>query len=390
LTLSRRSFVRSLGAGGAGVLGWPLAARADAALVSARGHEALANGDAIDAAPTGVRLDSKENPRGPSREALAALRSALGDGGRYPRAATDELRHGIAGAFGITSEQVALGCGSTEILRSAVLAFTSPTRALVVGAPTFETPGRTADMLGVPVRAVPVDRAMGLDLDAMLDAARDAGLVFLCNPNNPTGTVHGAADVREFVARVRRDSPRTVILIDEAYHEYVDDPSYASAMPLAIEDSHVIVSRTFSKVFGLAGLRVGYAVGRAEPIAALERWRLANDVNALGAAAALVSLPSLATMREHIARERVLNREAKRYTTGALEAMGHAVVPSNANFILVDVGREAKAFQEACRTRGVLVGRPFPPLTTHARISIGTLPEMQRACEVFGDVLRAT
>ena len=221
----------------------------------------------------------------------------------------------------------------------------------------------------------------------MCDAAQGAGLVYLANPNNPTGTVHGATAVRDFMRRYARLAANRR-LVDEAYHEYVDDPGYATAMPLALEDPGVLVTRTFSKVFGLAGLRVGYAVGRPESIAALERWRLANGLNALGAAAALVSLPSLAAMHEHIARERVLNREARTFTVQALERLGVRVVPSEANFLIADIGRDAKAFQVACRSRGVLVGAPFPPLATYSRISVGTLEEMRRACDAIGDVLR--
>lgn len=382
MPISRRSFVRSIGLGSAGALAWPL--------VAARGSEALAGGLAApaDLAPDTIRLDSNENPRGPSGEAMSAIRAALGEAGRYPLASTLELHVALARSFGVHAQNISLGCGSTEILRSAVLAFTSPTRHVVVAAPTFETPGRTAEMLGIPVRSIPVDRSLAVDLDAMRDAAQGAGLVYLANPNNPTGTVHGATAVRDFIAQVRRASPRTVVVVDEAYHEYVDDPGYATAMPLALEDPGVLVARTFSKVFGLAGLRVGYAVGRPESIAALERWRLANGLNALGAAAALVSLPSLAAMHEHIARERVLNREARTFTVQALERLGVRVVPSEANFLIADIGRDAKAFQVACRSRGVLVGRPFPPLTTYSRISVGTLEEMRRACDAIGDVLR--
>ena len=208
MSISRRSFVRSIGLGSAGALAWPI--------VAARGSEALAGGlpAPLDLVPDTIRLDSNENPRGPSSEAMDAIRATLGEGGRYPRDPTAQLHAALATSFGVHGGNIVLGCGSTEILRSAVFAFTSPTRHVVIAAPTFETPGSTAEMLGLPVRSIPVDRALRLDLDAMLDAAPGAGLVYLCNPNNPTGTVHGAAAVRDFVARVRQVSPRTVILID--------------------------------------------------------------------------------------------------------------------------------------------------------------------------------
>jgi histidinol-phosphate aminotransferase len=382
MPLSRRTFVRTLSLGGAGALG--------ASLVAARGHEALAwaldggAGQGLRPPPDGaLRLDSNENPHGPSAAALDAVRGAFGEAARYPGDATAALAEAVAAAHGVKRENVLLGVGSTEVLRMAVLAFTARDRALVTAAPTFETPTRVAEAAGVPVRAVRVDGALRLDLGAMADRAPGAGLVFVCNPNNPTGTVHPAAAVRDLVDRVRRGSPETVVLVDEAYHEFVDDPGYATAVPLALADPRVVVARTFSKAFGLAGLRVGYAIGLPPALDAMRRHQLTLGVGVLGAAAALATLGE----RDFVARQRALNREARELTRRFLADGGWAVAPSHANFLLVDVRRDARAFQQACATRGVLVGRPFPPLATHARISIGTLDEMRRALPVFRDVL---
>lgn len=388
MSVSRRSFVKSVGAGGAGALLAPF--------ITARGQEALAGEVAAAwpadlanelrlAAPAAIKLDSNENPNGPCAASLEAVRSnLLGGSSRYPGRWVEALRQGLAASLDLPPENLLPGCGSGEILRMTVYAFTSPTRPLVTGAPSFEDPTHHAATIGSPVVAVPVDAQLRLDLAGMAEAARGAGLVFLCNPNNPTGTVHGAGAVQDFVRRVLRASPETTVLIDEAYHEYVEDPTYATAIPLAMENPRVVVCRTFSKVHGMAGLRVGYAIGHPETLKAMDRHRLRNAVNVLGASAALASLAE----RDHIERERRLNREAREFTRRGFENIGYRVGPSEANFLMVDVRRDSRDFQAACRRYDVLVGRPFPPLTTHARISIGTMEEMQLAVEIFRKVLR--
>ena len=392
MSVSRRAFVKTVGVGGVGALAVPL--------IAARGHEALVGaGTATSgpsenelraaqrtAAPSALRLDSNENPNGPGSVALDAIRGALGEASRYPDLPSDALPQAIARLHGIPAESVVLGCGSGEVLRMAVYAFTAPGRALVTAAPTFEDPARVAETIWAPVRAVPLDQALRLDLSAMAAATRGAGLVFVCNPNNPTGTVHSAQAIQDFVREVNREAPDATILIDEAYHEYVDEPSYRTAIPLAMSNPRVVVSRTFSKVFGLAGLRIGYAVAQPETMKALQRYKLANGITLAGAAAALAALGQ----PEHIEGERRLNREAKDFTRRSFEESGYHVVPSETNFLMVDIRRDAKAFQTACRKLDVLVGRPFPPLLTHTRISIGTMDEMRRAVDVFRQVLAAT
>ena len=245
-----------------------------------------------------------------------------------------------------------------------------------------------ARVAGAPVHEVRVDAALRLDLAAMADRAAGAGLVFLCNPNNPTSTVHGAPAVRDFVADVRRRSADATVLIDEAYHEFVEDPTYATAIPLALADPRVVVARTFSKVYGLAGLRVGYAIGAPPTLATMRRHRLASGSNALGVAAALASLAP-GSGRDFAASQRALNREAREFTRRTLADAKFAPVSSQTNFLFFDIRRDVRAFQRACADRGVLVGRPFPPLDTHARISIGTMEEMRTAMPVVMEVLKA-
>ena len=279
-----------------------------------------------------------------------------------------------------------LGCGSSDILRACVYAFTGPNRPLVTSRPSYESPPADAKRVGASVIEVPVTGDLKLDLDAMAVASRGAGLVFVCNPNNPTSTVHSAAAIRGFVARVLQDSPATTILIDEAYHEYVDDPSYASALPLAIENPRVVIARTFSKVYGLAGMRVGYALGDPRTIAAIAAHTLSVGLNNLAAAAATAGLEAHA----HIEQERVLNRAARAYTLRAFADAGYPAADSQANFLMVNLRRDAQPFRDACKRDGVLVGRPFPPLNSYVRISIGTMDEMRQAMDVSRRALAAT
>ncbi len=386
MPLSRRAFLN--------VAGPVEAAPLSAALIAARGREAAFAGAGVAPAeaegpadPAEIRISSNENPLGPGRAAMEALMRAFADAGRYPtnaRPSMGDLRDTIARRLSVRPENVALGAGSWELLRTAVRLYTSSSRHLVTASPSFEQPERMAEQLGVPVRRIPVDGAGRLDLDRMAQAARWAGLVFFCNPNNPTGTVHPAKAVAEFVARVRRESPETAILIDEAYHDYVTDPGYATALALALEHPSVFITRTLSKAYGMAGLRIGYAVGQTRTIEAFARWAITFNQNALGVAAAVAALGDPA----HIEAERARNAEARQYTMGFFRDLGFKVMDSQTNFVFAEIGRSAHEFKEACAARRVMVGREFPPLEkAHARISVSTLEEMKRASEVFAGVL---
>lgn len=367
-----------------------------AALLAARGHEdyvaALQQGrNARPPLPPGVseiRLSSNENPLGPGRKVLDAVTRKFPEAGRYPFNSTPSdanLVSALAAHHKVKNENITLGAGSQEILKNSVRAFTSPSSRLVTANLTFENPTNTAKKLGHPLNEVPLDSAFKLDVEAMVAAARGAGLVFFNNPNNPTGTVHGAKTVADFVERVRKASPDTVILIDEAYHEYVTDPSYATAVPLALETPNVIVARTFSKAYGMAGMRVGYAIGRPDAIRKLARYKMPYNVSVFGVAAALAALDDAA----HIDGERRRNTDVRAFTEKALEAAGCQCADSEGNFLWVNVHRPAREFRDACAKQGVVVGRDFPPFEkTHVRISIGTADEMKKAVDVFRDVLK--
>ncbi len=366
------------------------------ALITARGREALVDElwpNTVDAAivlpPANdeIRLSSNENPLGPGRRALDAVREAFHDASRYPDTTNpgiDELQNALAAANDARPEHVLLGAGSGELLKDAVQAFTSKSKHLVTATPSYLTSARVAEYLGAEVKAIPVDRDGMLNLGAMAEASRGAGLIFVCNPNNPTGTVHGAEAIAEFVEHVQGVSPETVIHFDEAYHEYVTDPGYRSALSLALWTPNIFVSRTFSKVYGMAGLRVGYAVGHKETIARLRRYGLPTGANNVGLAAAYATFHDPVRVRREIRR----NTEARRFTINYFRKAGYEVLKSNTNFIFVNIGRPAAEMRAACREHGVRIGRDFPPMErTHARISIGTMQEMRRATEVFTKVL---
>ncbi len=383
MPLSRRTFLTSLGAGGAGVLAAPL--------ITWRGHETiLAQGTAarradrlLAARPGVIRIDSNENPNGPGERVYAVIRSHLSESNRYPVRSEDDLAAAIARVHAIQPDNVILGSGSGELLRAAVSAFTTPARALVSPEPTFEAPANWAKFIGFPVVAPLVDATLHLDLDAMAVGGRGAGLVYLCNPNNPTATVHSKADVAAYVDRVGKLSPETTILIDEAYHEYVDEPSYGTAISLALANPRVVVTRTFSKVFGMAGLRVGYAVGQPATLAKMAAWLLGSNVSQLTLVAAAATVGDT----QHIALEQRRNRATRAYTRRFFESAGYQVAQSEANFMMVDVRRDAKQFKLDAIKHKVAVGRQFPSLPTWVRVSVGTMTEMQKALQVFRTML---
>jgi histidinol-phosphate aminotransferase len=335
-----------------------------------------------------IRINSNENPLGPGKAVLDAIVGKFPEAGRYPFNSTPadrDLLATIAALYQVKPENVVLGDGSQEILKSGMRAFTSPTRGLVIASPSYETCPMMAKRLGHPLIEIKVDSAFRLDVEAMCAAAKDAGLVYICNPNNPTATLLGAKTVVDFVERIRRISPDTAIMLDEAYHDYVTDPSYQTAIPLALATPNVFVTRTFSKAYGMAGMRIGYAVGMADTIKALTKLKMPYNVSTFGVAAAIASLND----PNHIEEERARNTQVRAFTIKALEALGCKPTDSQANFVFVDIHGPAKDFREACKGQGVMVGRDFPPYEkTHARISIGTIEEMRKAIEVFRNVLR--
>lgn len=382
MSLSRRSFVRNIGLGGAGL---------SAALVIGRGREAMAfEGGALQALQPPddgiIRIDSNENARGPGQSSIDALHRAISPrvGRGYPPDYVGELSRTIASHYNVAADHVIIGSGSGPILEATVRAFCSPTKPLVTASPSYASPEGAARRIGATVKAIPVDRALKLDLHAMAEAAKGAGLVFFCNPNNPTATAHPLTAVEQFVRRVKQESPETAILIDEAYIDYAYDPAVKTAIPLTQELPGVLVARTYSKAHGMAGLRLGYGVGQTATVRAVSQaWNL-GSMNTLTAAAGITSLRDTA----HMEAERAENARVRDFTLQAFKRMGFEASDCHTNCIFVNLGRPASEFRDACRKLGVAVGRDFPPMEkTHSRISLGTMEEMRKAVAVFERVL---
>jgi histidinol-phosphate aminotransferase len=384
MSVSRRGFLTGRGVPFSGAF---IAARG----MEAHLAEAAQGGGARSLVPPGVaeiRISSNENPLGPGKAVLDAILGKFPEAGRYPFNSTPNetaLTGAVAAKFKVKPENIVLGAGSQEILKNAVRAFTTPAAGLVTGSPSFENCPGIARRLGHPVAEIKVNSAFRLDVEPKIAASKGAALVFFNNPNNPTATVHAAKTVADLVTRVRQTSPDTVILIDEAYHDYVTDPSYQSAVPLALETPNVFVARTLSKAYGMAGMRIGYAIGRPDTLTRLAALKMPYNVSVFGIAAAIAALNG----PRHIDEERERNTKVRAFTVKALDDLGCKSSESQGNFLFVDVGRPAKDFRDACAKQGVVVGRDFPPFEkTHVRISIGTMDEMQKATAVFRNVLR--
>ena len=360
-----------------------------ASMIAARGHEeALAEGaPPLPANPEAIRINGNENPLGPGPRALEAVLAALDQSGRYPFNSVpggSELTETLAERFDADPEQIVVGAGSSEILRNAVRIFAGGDKHVVTANPSYGSPVTESNKLGYPCRQIPVSAELRLDLDAMASEARGAGMVYLCNPNNPTATIHPAAAIENAVAAIRRAAPEALVLVDEAYHDYVTDPAHRSMIPLALSEPNVVVARTFSKAYVMAGLRLGFGIGHRDAIEKLRRYKLSANANVLAIAAAVASLRDPG----YIERERERNREARAFTRAFFDKNGYRSTESQTNFLFVELRRPAKAFRDACGERNVVVGRDFPPMEkTHCRISIGTMEEMRRACDVFAEVL---
>ena len=383
MAISRRSFVQAAGIGAAG------------AWIGGRGREHSVWSkfaptlEAIE--PGMIVLSSNENPLGPGKAVMKAVRAAFGEGARTPGRYSltgGDLTDAIAARIGVKPENIVLGAGSTQILRTATHLFTAKDKPLVGTIPTYEECAGYAEMMGHPVRPVALDADFRIDLGKFAEAARGAGLVFYCNPNNPTATYVGASATRDFLARVAKEAPATTVLVDEAYFDYVTDPDHATTIPIALDNPRIVVARTFSKAYGMAGLRVGFAVGHADTIKKMRDWDGATGsttLNVLGLHAALAAVEQDKSIVE---AERARNAASRDFTMRWFADRGMKPAASQANFMFVNIGRPAAGFRDACRARGVLVARDFPPFEkTHCRIAFGTMDEMKKAVAVFGEVL---
>jgi len=326
-----------------------------------------------------VKLASNENPLGPSPMALEALGRAATEIHRYPDARAFALREQLAARHNLPLNEVLHGNGSNELIDLLVRTFCTAEHHVVFAAPSFVVYRLACLAQGVPFTAVPL-RDYTHDLEAMADAVTSrTRLLFIANPNNPTGT---HVDLPALMQLLRDVPPEVIVVVDEAYIEYADAADFPDAISLRGARERLVVLRTFSKIYGLAALRVGYAIGPAKLLDYVNRVRAPFNVGTLGQVAARAALDDEA----HVERSRRLNAEQRTRLFADLQHLGLRVVPSQANFLYVDFGRPARPLFERLLERGVIV-RPFGALPNCARITVGTAPQNDRLMQALAEVL---
>ena len=329
-----------------------------------------------------VKLANNENPYGPSQTVMKAMTDAWKYANRYAYP-DGGIVDAIADLHGVQPENVLLGAGSSEILKIVDDAFL-PDHKLVVGVePTYETVYRYATNSKARSIAIPLTEDYQADMKAIIRAAklnaRDAGLVYICNPNNPTGAIVPKHDIKLLLDSIPEDVP---VLIDEAYHHFVDDPNYETSIKYVLEGRKVMVARTFSKIAGLAGMRLGYAIAPAEIIEQLAPLVVSYNTNAVVKYGGVASLKDTA----YEAKMKQLNKQVRDKTTSELKAMGYEVIPSQTNFFMVNIKRDVTQVGDEFLQKGLLVGRKFPPMNDWLRVSVGTEEEMSRFMKAFKEI----
>lgn len=329
-----------------------------------------------------VKLSSNENPLGLCQAARQAVVDHLDVANRYTGDLADALTERLAAYHGVSTDQLVLGAGSTEVLQMAVQALHSPRAKLVIADPTFEDVPRYRRTFAYELERVPLTPDLAHDLDRMreiAEAQERPAVVYLCNPNNPTGTLTSSADIDAWIAA----APESVFfLVDEAYFEYAEGaPGYASALRWIHEKPNVLVVRTFSKIYGMAGLRLGYGLAHAGTISRLADFKAQNNANALAIAAAQASLGDA----EHMAASLEVNRVALEKAHATLDELGLGYLPSHTNFVMHRIRGDLDAYIAGMREAGVRVGRPFPPMLDYNRLSLGLPEEMDQ----WSDAIRS-
>ena len=368
-TISRRHFAHLLGAGAAAALVRPK-------LSFAKENPPVALKTSM------VRLSANENPYGPSPKALKAMTDAFDLACRYPDEHADALVDALAKLNNVSDGEILLGDGSSEILKLCAEAFTGPQSGPLVAAdPTFEALLNYASVNGAQVKKVPLTKTFGHDL-AQMGAVAERGLIYICNPNNPTASITPKKDVRDFIEKTPAE---VMILVDEAYFHFANSPDYESAISLVKDHPNLIVARTFSKIYGMAGLRCGYCVAQKPTIERLRQHEPWDSVNCMALAAANASLADA----DQVKNGQRLNLEAKNFVVSELEKLGYATIPSEANFIMFDCKRPVVPLIQSMKHANVEVGRLFPALPNHMRLTIGKKSEMQAFLSAFEQVMAA-
>ena len=379
MSLSRRRFVSGLAAafGYAGL----------------RPGDLFAQGRPGQPAPSGrvpldldkvAKLNNNENPYGPPESVMQAMNSAWKWVNRYG-APDGGLSEAIQELHGVKAENIILGAGSGEILNVVGITFLLGGKKVLGVEPSYGSVYQQAASIKSEAIKLPLNKDYTQNIPALIEAANkyasQIGFIYLCNPNNPTGLIVPKEEVKQLLDGIPKDMP---VLIDEAYHHFVDSPKYATSIPYVLEGRPVIVTRTFSKIAGLAAMRLGYGIA---PAALIQRMR----PFATGSQNVLVKFGGAASIKDTAAQQKVkaLNMQVRDKTTAELRAYGYEVIPSEANFFMVGIRRNVQAVGQEFSKRDVLVGRPFPPMTEHLRVSVGTQDEMNRFMAAFKEILPA-
>ena len=327
--------------------------------------------------PDAVRINANENPMGPCPEAIEAINAVVAKGGRYLYGETNTFIETLAGIEGLSKDYVIPGAGSSDLLHRAVLAFASPTKSLVIADPGYEAGEKAARFVGAKVVRVPLRKDGSHDVRAMAQADPEAGLIYVCNPNNPTGSVTRKEDIDTLVARKPEGS---ILLLDEAYIHLSKTAETGTSHVIA--DKDVVILRTFSKLFGMAGLRAGAALGRPDLLERIKSFG-AGALPVTGMVGAIASLKA----KGLVERRRKVIADIRESTAEWLDKKGYAPMPSEANMLMFDARRPGREVFEAMLKQKVAVGRTWASMPDHVRISIGTADEMAKFREAFARVM---
>jgi len=369
---TRRQFFSKIGAGAATVALQPWMAR------YASGAQPQARNDV-------VRINYNENPYGPSERALKAIRDAAASvTGRYfEDTYYDDLSNALAKHHGLKRDNIQVGAGSTEILKICDDVFLREKAKVVVAEPAYEAVLQYAANSRATAIKVPLTRDYRHDLVKMAEAVTaDTGMVYICNPNNPTGTIVTKDEMQRFMARI----PASVtVVVDEAYMHYVLDPQFESAVRYVQEGRNMIVARTFSKIHGLAGMRIGYAIAKADLIAKIKPHTVDYTITGMSAAAAMASVAD----SQNVQRVAKLNAAQRQLLFDEMKKANFQVTASHASFAMIDLKRPVAPIITEFEKRKVLVGREFPSMPNFMRVTIGTEDEMKKFLAAFRAILRA-
>lgn len=382
--LNRRQFAASLGLAVGGALVLPelagTAVAEPAPLKAGRDPNLAQHAHKADI-PGAVQIDANENPYGPSQSARDAITGSETIASRYPDAQDTHMVDAVAKHHNVSREQVLLGCGSTEILRCADFAFLAGGKNVIAAQPTFEAVLDFAKVMQSNQIKLPLTADHRPDVKAMSAAITpQTGLVYVCNPNNPTGTIATLDEMKILLDHAPLD---TVVLVDEAYFHFVEDGNYGSVIDWIPKYPNLIVARTFSKVYGMAGMRLGYAISTPANIKAMEAFKLWSNANVAVLQAAMASLND----PDHVREQRNKNIATRRWLMNELDRDGRTYIPSHTNFMMIQINRDVAPVQQAFAEKKIFVGRKFPTMETWLRVSMGTPGEMLSFMQALREIV---